>query len=51
MGSLMRIVRKLQGCKMNKLRLLKNLKLILWLQVSSDQCPKRTNLNFTVIVD
>jgi hypothetical protein len=47
---LVRIVRRLQGCKMNKLRL-KNLKLILWLQASSDQCTKRTNLNFTVIVD
>ena len=51
MGSLVRIVRKHQGCKMNKSRLPKNLKLILWLQASSDQCTKRTNLNFTVIVD
>jgi len=51
MGSLVRILRKLQGCKMNKSRLLKNLKLIPWLQASSDQCTKRTNLNFTVIVD
>jgi len=51
MGSLLKILRKLQGCKMNKLRLIKNLKLILWLQASSDQCTKRTNLNFTVIVD
>jgi len=51
MGSLVKILRKFQGCKMNKLRLLKNLKLILWLQASSDQCTKRTNLNFTVIVD
>lgn len=51
MGSLVRIVRKLQGCNMSKLGLLKNLKLILWLQANSDQCTKRTNLDFTVIVD
>jgi hypothetical protein len=51
MGSLVRIVRKLQGCNIYKLSLLKNLKLILWLQANSDQCTKRTNLDLTVIVD
>jgi hypothetical protein len=47
MGSLVRIV----SCNINKLSLLKNLKLILWLQANSDQCTKRTNLDLTVIVD
>jgi hypothetical protein len=51
MGSLVRIVKKLHGCNMNKLRLLKNLKLIPWLQANSDQCTKRTNLDLTIIVD
>jgi hypothetical protein len=46
-----RIVMKLQGCNIYKLSLLKNLKLILWLQANSDQCTKRTNLDLTVIVD